>query len=51
MVVTRVNASGSGGMSDEEVSLGFGKVCWEYRRSPAASPVRFCFDLRSGSPA
>jgi hypothetical protein len=51
VVVTRMNASWSGGMPDEEVSLGFGKVCWEYRRSPAASPVRFCFDLRSGSPA
>jgi hypothetical protein len=48
VVVTRVNFSWSGGMPDEEVALGFGKICWEYRRSPAASPVRFCFDLRSG---
>jgi type VI secretion system secreted protein Hcp len=51
VVVTRVNFSWSGGMPDEEVVLGFGKVCWQYRRSPSAGPVRFCFDLRGGSPA
>jgi type VI protein secretion system component Hcp len=43
----RVNVGWPGGLPDEEISLGFGKVCWEYRRSPSASPVRFCFDLRS----
>jgi type VI secretion system secreted protein Hcp len=51
VVVTRVNSSWSGGLPDEEVALGFGRVCWEYRRSPGASPVRFCFDLGTGGPA
>jgi Type VI secretion system effector, Hcp len=32
---------------EAEVAFGFGKVCWEYRRSPSATPVRFCFDLSS----
>jgi type VI protein secretion system component Hcp len=50
VVVTRVSSSWSGGLPDEEVSLGFGKVCWEYRRKPAASAVRSCFDLRNGIP-
>ena len=49
--VTRVNSSWSGGLSDEEVGFGFGKVCWEYRRAPGTAPVRFCFDLHSNSPA
>jgi type VI secretion system secreted protein Hcp len=43
VVVTRVNSSWSGGLPDEEVSLGFNRICWEYRRGPAA--VRFCFDV------
>jgi len=52
VVVTRVNASWSGGgLPDEEVAFGFGKVCWEYRRAPGTAPVRFCFDLGSNSPA
>jgi type VI secretion system secreted protein Hcp len=51
VVVTRVSSSWSGGLPDEEVAFGFGKVCWEYRRSPTASPVRFCFDLRTSSPS
>jgi type VI secretion system secreted protein Hcp len=51
VVVTRVNASWSGGLPDEEVSFGFGRICWEYRRGPGATPVRFCFDLRGNRPA
>jgi type VI protein secretion system component Hcp len=47
VVATRVSSSWTGGLPDEEVAFGFGKVCWEYRRSPTASPVRFCFDLRA----
>ncbi|HEX2374540.1 MAG TPA: type VI secretion system tube protein Hcp [Actinomycetota bacterium] len=50
VVVTRVNSSWSGGLPDEEVSLGFGRVCWEYRRSPGSGAVRFCFDLGGGGP-
>jgi type VI protein secretion system component Hcp len=51
VVVTRVNSSWSGGLPDEEVAFAFGGICWEYRRSPGATPVRFCFDLRSSSPS
>jgi type VI protein secretion system component Hcp len=51
VVVTRVNSSWSGGLLDEEVAFGFGKVCWEYRRASTAAPVRFCFDLGSNRPA
>ena len=51
VVVTRVNSSWSGGLPDEEVAFGFGKVCWEYRRAPGTAPVRFCFDLASNSRA
>jgi type VI protein secretion system component Hcp len=51
VVVTRVNSSWSGGLPDEEVAFGFGRICWEYRRSPTASPVRFCFDLRANRPS
>jgi type VI secretion system secreted protein Hcp len=50
VVVTRVNSSWDGGLPDEEVAFGFGQICWEYRRSPSASPVRFCFDLRGSRP-
>ena len=45
VIVTRVNSSWSGGLPDEEVSLGFNRVCWEYRRGPGAAAVRFCFDV------
>jgi type VI secretion system secreted protein Hcp len=45
VVVTRVNSSWSGGLPDEEVSLGFNRICWEYRRSRGADAVRFCFDV------
>ncbi|HWD45987.1 MAG TPA: type VI secretion system tube protein Hcp [Actinomycetota bacterium] len=48
VVVTRVNSSWSGGRPDEEVSLGFNRICWEYRRAPGAGAVRFCFDLSAG---
>jgi type VI secretion system secreted protein Hcp len=51
VVVTRVNSSWSGGLPDEEVAFAFGGICWEYRRSPDATPVRFCFDLRTSSPS
>jgi hypothetical protein len=51
VVVTRVNSGWSGGLPDEEVAFGFGKVCWEYRRAPGAAPVRFCFDLAGNRPA
>jgi len=34
VIVTRVNSSWSGGLPDEEVSLGFNRICWEYRRGP-----------------
>jgi type VI secretion system secreted protein Hcp len=51
VVVTRVNSSWSGGLPDEEVAFAFGGICWEYRRSPGATPVRFCFDLRTSSPS
>ena len=51
VVVTRVNSSWSGGLPDEEVAFGFGRVCWEDRRAPAAAPVRFCFDLAGNRPA
>jgi type VI secretion system secreted protein Hcp len=51
VLVTRVNSSWSGGLPDEEVAFAFGRVCWEYRRSPTASPVRFCFDLGTHRPA
>jgi type VI secretion system secreted protein Hcp len=50
VLVTRVNSSWRGGLPDEEVSLAFGKVCWEYRRSPGpGGAVRFCFDLQANS--
>ena len=42
-----MNSSWSGGLPDEEVAFGFGNICWEYRRSSSATPVRFCFDLRT----
>jgi len=45
VIVTRVNSSWSGGLPDEEVSLGFNRICWEYRRGPGASAVGFCFDV------
>ena len=45
VIVTRVNSSWSGGLPDEEVSLGFNRICWEYRRGPGAGAVRFCFDV------
>jgi hypothetical protein len=48
VIVTRVNSSWSGGLPDEEVSLGFNRICWEYRRAPGAAAVRFCFDLSAG---
>jgi type VI secretion system secreted protein Hcp len=51
VVVTRVNSSWSGGLPDEEVAFGFGKVCWEYRRAPGDAPVRFCSDLRGNASA
>jgi type VI protein secretion system component Hcp len=44
VIVTRVNSSWSGGLPDEEVSLGFNRICWEYRRGPGAAAARFCFD-------
>ena len=50
VIVTRVNSSWSGGLPDEEVAFAVGRICWEYRRSPTASPVRFCFDLQSSGP-
>jgi hypothetical protein len=46
-----VNSSWSGGLPDEEVAFGFGSIWWEYRRSPGATPVRFCFDLRTSRPS
>jgi type VI secretion system secreted protein Hcp len=45
VVVTRVNSSWSGDLPDEEVSLGFNRVCWEYRRAAGAGAVRFCFEV------
>jgi type VI secretion system secreted protein Hcp len=48
--VTRVNTGWEGNQPDEQVSLSFAEVCWEYRSQDATGAAgetrRFCFDVR-----
>jgi type VI secretion system secreted protein Hcp len=49
VLVTRVNSGWEGNQPDEQVSLAFAEVCWEYRSQDATGGVgetrRFCFDV------
>jgi type VI secretion system secreted protein Hcp len=49
--VTRVNTGWEGNQPDEQVSLAFAEVCWEYRSQDATGAVgetrRFCFDVQA----
>ncbi len=47
--VTRVNSGWEGNQPDEQVSLAFAEVCWEYRSQDATGGVgetrRFCSEV------